>query len=112
MVAECTGTVLCERNSRMELSPSRSSNQPGCWTSFVPVAGIWRTSSLTRNHDLVATNLNRILFERRRRWPGNHFAIQVVHAVMARAPDLPRAVAVLHGAVQMRAHSGTGFEFV
>src|SRR5438477_7151693 len=40
MVAECTGTVLCDRNSRTELRPSRSSNQPESAFCLIPGADI------------------------------------------------------------------------
>src|ERR1051326_8767590 len=100
MVAECTGTVLWERNSRTEVRPSRSSNQPGvvfCRWMPVAIAGLLGSAG---DHHFLTAHFDGVLFQGRGRWTGDHFTVQVVNTVMAGAPDLLRGITELHRAVQ------------
>src|SRR6266545_1586575 len=100
MVAEWTGTVLCARNSRTELRPRRSSNQPALTCSVSVVLAMACSGPLGDDH-FVAAHLDGVFLQRRRWRSGDHLPVEVVDAVMAGAPDLLGGVAELDGAVEV-----------
>src|ERR1044072_796451 len=74
------------------------------------VSSGFQNSLCPGDHDVIAARVHFVLFQRTRRWTTDVFSAQVVLPVMTGTPNLFRVVAVLHDALEVRAHSRKGFE--
>src|SRR5271166_9323 len=94
------GTDFFIKGATSSSQPIRSSSQ-----LWMLLARLILALPVTPHEDLVAANLHFKTFQRARRRPRDVTAAQVVHAVMAGAPNLMQIGAVLHGAGQVRTRS-------
>src|ERR1017187_9572018 len=111
IVPECTGTFLWAMNSRMESSASRSSSHAAsAFHRSCPVPACIRIKKSLRlcNHYIVFANMNCVELQRPGRRPRHYLSLEVIHAVVARAPDSRSLGLVLHDTTQVRAYGGQG----
>src|SRR5690242_384266 len=70
------------------------------------VIGLKSGLPLSADYDFIATDVHLVGFQWTRRRAGDIAPIEVVHAIVAGAPDLVKIVAILHGAAEVRANGG------
>src|SRR5689334_23894968 len=70
------------------------------------VTGFKSALPFPADDDFVAAHVHLVGLQWTRRRAGNVASIEVVHAIVASAPDLVEIVAVLYGAAQVRANVG------
>src|SRR5262245_13685853 len=97
----CRGTFLWRSGAISSSHPNRSSSHLRMMLNMV-VLGL----AFTADHNFFATAVHLVGRQRAWRRAGNVAPIQVVHSVMAGAPNLSQVAAVLDGAAEMGASRG------